>query len=275
MRPLARMMVACILLRATPAAAQVSTNARVSNLAANAAIGAVLAVSRSLFGEHHFARSLALGGLGGAIQSVGRQVAAGRSTASGLVGRQVSAVGISLTYSAGADSLVLIAPVWLVTIEVRPDLPSHVRARVNLMDFAFVTSALTDGRSLDVAASLAAGAPVFTRPIASKDQEIAYTRMGVIFLNDGIPSALRREALSHEAVHVLQWDAYDQLFAFPVERKLVRSLPGGSSLSRFLDLGVVSPTLALLIAERIRYDRQPWEREAYMLTTGRPTHGPR
>jgi hypothetical protein len=271
---LARIMVACMLLPATPAAAQVSTNARVSNLAANAAIGAVLAAARSLFGGHQFTHSLALGSLGGAIQSAGRQVAAGRSTASGLVGRQLSAVGISLTYSAGSDSLVLIAPVWLVTFEVRPQQPNHVRARVNLMDFAFVTSALIDGRSLDVASSLSAGAPVFTRAIAPKDEELGYTRMGVIFLTDGIPSALRREALSHEAVHLLQWDAYNQLLAFPVERKLVRSVRGGRSLSRFLDLGVLSPTSALLIAQRIRYERQPWEREAYLLTTGQPTAGP-
>ncbi|HST07215.1 MAG TPA: hypothetical protein VLJ83_03550 [Gemmatimonadaceae bacterium] len=267
-------MVASMLLPAAPAAAQVSTNARVSNLAANAAIGGVLAAARSLFGTHQFARSLALGTLGGAIQGAGRQVAAGRSTASGIVGRQLSALGISLGYSAGADSLVLIAPVWLVTFEVRPHLPNHVRARVNLMDFAFVTSALIDGRSLDVASSLSAGAPVFTRALTPKDKELGYTRMGVIFLTDGIPSALRREALSHESVHLLQWDAYNQLVAFPVERKLVRSVRGGTSLSRFLDLGVLSPTSALLIAERIRYERQPWEREAYLLTTGRPTNGP-
>jgi hypothetical protein len=263
-----------MLLPAKPAAAQVATNARVSNLAANAAIGAVLAVARSSFGAHQFTRSLALGSLGGALQGAGRQVAAGRSTASGLVGRQLSAVGISLTYSAGADSLVLIAPLWLVTLEVRPHLPNPVRARVTVMDFAFVASALIDGRSLDVGSSISAGAPVFTRAIGSNKQELGYARMGVIFLTDGIPSALRREALSHEAVHVLQWDAYNQLVAFPIERKLVRSIRGGGSLSRFLDVGVLSPSSALLIAQQIPYEKQPWEREAYLLTSGRPTPGP-
>ena len=271
---LARVIVVSFLLSAVPAAAQVSTSARISNLAANAAIGGVLAAARSLFGGHRFARSLALGSLGGAIQGAGRQVAGGRSTASGLVGRQLSAVGISLAYSAGADSLVLIAPVWLVTFEVRPHLPNPVRARVNLMDFAFVTSALVDGRSLDVASSLSVGAPVFTRAVAAKDKYVGYTRMGVIFLTDGVPAALRREALSHEAVHLLQWDAYGQLVAFPIERKLMRSVPGGRSLSRFLDLGVFGPIPALLIAQRIRYEKQPWEREAYLLTTGRPTDRP-
>lgn len=274
MRRLTCIVVALMLLPATPAIAQVSTNARVSNLAANAAIGVLLAAARQVFGRHQFIRSVALGAFGGAMQGAGRQVAAGRSTASGLIGRQVSALGISATYSAGADSLVLIAPVWLVTFEVRPHQQNRFRARVNLMDFAFVTSALIEGRSLDVGSSLVAGAPVFTRPLARTDGELGYTRMGVIFLMNGTSSALRREVLSHEAVHLLQWDVYNQLVANPIERKLVRSVPGGKSLSRFLDLGVLSPTSALLLAQQIPYERQPWEREAYLLTTGRPTAGP-
>jgi hypothetical protein len=267
-------MLGLMLRSATPAAAQVSTSARVSNLTANAAIGAIIAAARQLLGGHQFTRPIVLGAVGGAIQGAGRQVAAGRSTASGLIGRQVSALGISVTYSAGADSLVLIAPVWLVTFEVRPHQQNRFRARVNLMDFAFVTSALIDGRSLDVGSSLVAGAPVFTRRIARADLELGYTRMGVIFLMNGTSPALRREALSHESVHLLQWDAYNQLVANPIERTLVRLVPGGGSLSRFLDLGVLSPTSALLLAQQIPYDRQPWEREAYLLTTGRPTAGP-
>lgn len=267
-------MLALTLLAATPATAQVSTNARVSNLAANAAIGATLAAARQLFGRHKFMRPIMLGALGGAIQGAGRQVAAGRSTVSGFIGRQVSALGISATYSAGADSLVLIAPVWLVTFEVRPHQHNRFRARVNLMDFAFVTSALIEGRSLDLGSSLVAGAPVFIRPISRTDMDLGYTRMGVIFLMNDTPPGLRREVLSHEAVHLLQWDAYNQLVANPIERTFVRSLPGGKSLSRFLDLGLLSPTSALLLAQQIPYDRQPWEREAYLLTTGRPTAGP-
>jgi len=267
-------MLALILLPPTPATAQVSTNARVSNLAANATIGAILAAARQAFGRHEFMRPIVLGALGGAIQGAGRQVAAGRSTASGLIGRQISALGISATYSAGADSLVLIAPLWLITFEVRPHKQNRFRARVNLMDLAFVTSAFIDGRSLDVGSSLVAGAPVFTRPVARTDMAAGYTRMGVIFLLNGTAPALRREILSHEAVHLLQWDAYNQLVANPIERTLVRGLPGGGSLSRFLDLGVLSPTSALLVAQQIPYDRQPWEREAYLLTTGRPTAGP-
>lgn len=129
-RRFARIAIAALLVpAATPIRAQVSTNARVSDLAANAAIGAVLAAARSMLGGRGLTRPALLGAVGGVLQGAGRQVAAGRSTASGLVGRQLSAAGISLTYSAGADSLVLIVPIGLITLEVRPHVEDRIRAR--------------------------------------------------------------------------------------------------------------------------------------------------
>jgi hypothetical protein len=175
----------------------------------------------------------------------------------------------------------VIAPVWLITVEVRPHDHERVRARVSLMDLAFVASAVLDGRSLDLGSSLSAGAPVFSRAIspaygaATGLVELGYSRMGVIYLMDDTPPAVRRETLSHEAVHLLQWDAYNQLVTLPIERTLVRGVRGGASLLRFMDLGMLSPASALLVAQPIAYERQPWEREAYLLTTGRPTPGSR
>jgi hypothetical protein len=266
---------------ATPVRAQVSTNARVSNLAANAAIGAVIATARSLLGGRGVTRSVLLGAVGGALQGAGRQVAAGRSTAPGLIGRELSALGISLTYSAGTDSLVLITPVGLITLEVRPNVEDRVRARVSLVDLALLASALADSHSsFELGSSLSVGAPVFSRPMLPQNRAATgpvvagYSRMGVIYLSTGLSPAFRREALGHETVHLLQWDAYDQLVAFPVERAIVRRLPGGARLSRFIDLGVLGPPAALLLAQRIAYERQPWEREAYLLTSGRPTSRP-
>jgi hypothetical protein len=44
-------------------------------------------------------------------------------------------------------------------------------------------------------------------------------------------------------------------------------------LTRFVDIGVLGPAVAFPLALQIPYERQPWEREAYMLTTARPTPG--
>ena len=273
--------VTALLSSATPVRAQVSTNARVSNLAANAAIGAVIAVARSLLDGHGMTRPALLGAVGGAVQGAGRQVVAGGATASGLLGREISALGISLTYSAGSDSLILIAPIGLITLEIRPHTENQVRARVSLVDLALVASALTDGHSrFDVGSSLSAGLPVFSRALHDRTVgygepntyvEAGYFQVGVIYLADEFSPARRREALRHETVHLLQWDAYSQLVAFPAERAIVRQVPGGKTLSRFLDLGALGPPVAILLAQQIPYEQRPWEREAYMLTTGRPT----
>jgi hypothetical protein len=104
--------------------------------------------------------------------------------------------------------------------------------------------------------------------------EAGFTQVGTIFLAGEHPPELRRDLLRHENVHLLQWDAYNQLLTIPMERAILRRLPGGPSMQRFIDIGVLGPTSVYLLAQRIPYERHPWEREAYLLTTGRPTLRP-
>lgn len=254
--------------------AQLSVNSRVSNLAANAAISAVIAGARSLIGGRGLAGPVLLGAIGGALQGAGRQVAGGGATAAGLIGRELSAAGISLAYSVAADSLVIIAPFWLVTIEVRPHAEDRVRARVNVTDAALFARSLADDRSrLDFGATLSTGAPVFFRPRSAVPDVNGYSEISTIYVVSGLPTAERDVVLRHEAVHLLQWDAYNQLAASPLERMIVRRFPGGATVSRFVDVGLLGPAVAIVLANQIRYDGRPWEREAYLLSTGRPTAG--
>lgn len=44
-----------------------------------------------------------------------------------------------------------------------------------------------------------------------------------------------------------------------------------AACASLVDLGFVAPAMAFLAASSIDYDRRPWEREAYRLTTGQPT----
>jgi hypothetical protein len=168
-----------------------------------------------------------------------------------------------------------LAPAGPLLLEVRPGARQRVRARVNLVDVATIVAALSDGHStFDLASSLSVGAPVFLCPRTAMPlgyDESGFTQVGTIFLAHDIPGAFRNEVLRHEGVHVLQWDAYNQLVAFTIERAIVRRLPGGSMLQRVADVGVLAPASAYLLARQIPYDQQPWEREAYLLTTGRPT----
>ena len=259
-----------------PVGAQVSGGMRVTNVAANAAIGGLIAGVRSVLRGRPGMKPVLLGAAGGALQSAGRQVAAGGSDGAGLLGREISAAGISLTYSAGVDSLVGLFPVGRLLVEVRPREADRVRLRDNAVDVVTIAVALVDGRAdFDVGASLSLGAPVFVKGISSPAPGVTrggYTQVGTVFLARGTTAALRPSVLAHEAVHVLQWDAINLLVGSPAERALLGGVPGLRRLTPHLDLGVTGPAVALLIGSMIEYERRPWEREAYRLSTGEATY---
>lgn len=262
---------------ARPATAQVSSRARITDVAINAAIGGIIAAAHSVIIGHPVQRAALLGAAGGGIESVGRQIAAERFTAAGLLGREVGAAGISLGYSAAADSLVILAPIGPLTLEVRPRDSSRVHARLNLFDAATILTAVADGHStFDAGATFSHGAPVFRRPRSRMPlgyDESGFTQVGTIFVASDVPRAERALALRHETVHLLQWDTFQQLVTLPLERAATARIPGGRTLQRFFDVGVVAPLSVYVIAKQIPYDQQPWEREAYELTTGRAVRG--
>jgi hypothetical protein len=272
-----RLLALCVpgLALAAEARGQVPASARLADFAVNAAIGGVIAGARSLLLGGSIARPLALGALGGGVQGLGRQIAASPFTGSGLLGREVSALGISLTYSAGVDSLVVFAPLGPVMLELRPGTAQALRARVSLFDVLTLGLSLADRESsFDLEASLSAGAPTFRRPRSRMPlgaQEGGFAQVGTIFLAREEPADSRRLTLRHESVHVLQWDALSQLVALPVERALVSRLPGGAWLERHADVGALAPLTVYFVSRQLPYEQHPWEREAYRLTTGRPT----
>jgi hypothetical protein len=257
------------------ARAQVPTSARLADFAVNAAIGGVISGARSALRGGGITRPVALGALGGGVQALGRQLAASPFTASGVLGRELSAVGISLTYSAGVDSLVVLAPVGPVMLELRPGTAQPVRARVSLFDLVTIGLSLADRESsFDLVSSLSAGVPTFRRPRSRMPlgaQEGGFAQVGTIFLAREEPADSRRLTIRHESVHVLQWDALSQLVALPVERALVARLPGGAWFERHADVGALAPLTVYVVSRQIPYEHQPWEREAYRLTTGLPT----
>jgi hypothetical protein len=255
--------------------AQLSTSARLSDVAANAAIGGIIAGARSLLRGGSVVRPVALGALGGGVQGLGRQVAASSFSGSGLVGREVSAVGISLTHWGATDSLVFFAPVGPVMLEIRPGAAQSLRARVSLFDLATLGTQIANRQSrFDLESSVSSGAPVFLRPQVDMPldaQESGFAQVGTIFLAREEPAQLRAFITRHESVHILQWDALSQLVALPLERTLVSRIPGGAWLEQYVDVGALAPLGAYIVAKQIQYEQQPWEREAYKLTSGRPT----
>ena len=257
-----------------PAAAQLSQEDRAKNLLANGVIGGTVAGVRALVAGKREWRAVLAGFGGGVLTGVGKQVAAARFSGAGLIGRQVGAVGTSLIYSATADTAVLFAPIGPATLELRPRSADRVRMRLNAAQVLMLVHAAGQGRThLDGDATLWAGTPVFRRPrtrMPVSENTNGFATPGAIFLarDELHPGDMRRTVLPHEMVHVVQWDALSYLVTLPVERAVVERLPGGRWLSRHVDIGLLGPLAVYTIAHHISYIHQPWEREAYLLTTG-------
>jgi hypothetical protein len=215
-------------------------------------------------------RGLAQGAAGGAAIGVGKQIAGEDFSGSGLAGRQLHALGVSAIASASQDHLLLLFPVGPLTMEVRTGGNKQVAARLDVTDLTVLAASLFDSEMrLDWSSTFAAGAPVLLhsrRRLAMGYDVNGFAFLGTVFIQEHFGPADRRRLVSHEAIHVLQWDAFRHLASHPAERVIVRQIPGIRRASAYLDVGLLAPASVLLMGSAIPYRRQPWEREAYMLT---------
>jgi hypothetical protein len=211
--------------------------------------------------------------VGGSLLSAGKQVAGRGYAGTGMAGRVITSLGIAAFTAENRDSLAFRLPVGPFILELRPRGEDRLRTRVNVWTAVVLTFALVDSDShFDLRKSLDAGAPVFRRPghrMPGHQLKAGFAHPGVIFLNSdaelfGIDW---REVLAHEAIHILQWDAYHALVTLPVERAALRRLTRSDRFNRRFELNVLAPVTVAGVAELIPEERdRPWEREAYRLT---------
>jgi hypothetical protein len=255
--------------------AQVSVGDRVSNLAANGAIGSVIAAAHALLRGRSVWKALAPGFGGGVAMGAGKQVAGSRFFGAGLLGRQLSAVGVGVVELASRDTMVFRGVLGPLTLEVRPKATDRVRPRLNVVDAGTIlVYALQRDARLDLRGTLSTGAPVFRLPLERMEFEggtaEGFEHTGVILIAEDLAkdSRHRRLIIAHETVHLLQEDALSNLVTLPAEQALIRRLPFGDRAPRMLDVGVIAPLGVIWLSSRLRYDRRAWEREAYRLTEG-------
>lgn len=241
----------------------------------NAAIGGVTAAIRAQLGGRSFGRAFLRGAAGGAVVYGGKRVIAIPTDGMGFLGRQISAVGGSIVRNAGdgrsllAGAVLPVGPVRLYINEPEADGVgrSLIRARLDLAGtIALGYYATRSGATFDLAASLAQGAPVLTNIRPSGPIHVAEQAAGVIALVNGLEGFQREQAITHESIHVAQYDFAFVAWSLPVERALWRTTFGEKTgPGRYLDLGLNEPARTLL--ERfIPYQDRPWEREAILLT---------
>jgi hypothetical protein len=216
----------------------------------NTLAGAITAGIAAKIRGHDFSDAAIRGALGGAVVYAGKRIVVADLPAAGLVGRQVAAVGTSVVRNAGAGAGAferLVLPLAVLRLHIHVPGRRVEAARLNLIELGVLAWAATrDELAFDPGASLASGAPVFDAPdhrLRALD-DFAYGIMaaGVVLVGREPPPG-RERVIGHELVHVLQHDFYHTTLAQPAESFLLRLLPFGSRIDRFIDVGVLSPVL--------------------------------
>lgn len=250
---------------------QVTVRTRVDNVAINGVIGALTGVVWATIRDSRTWRGAEQGLVGGVLMSLGRQTAASVFNGSGFLGREVSAVGVSLITSAGERSTTFTFPVGPVSLEYGE---REYNWRLNVTDFIWAVGlSISPNTRLDLFRSLSSGAPVF------RDRRTGFGQIGDIDLTATVltgtiqlsrsafdPLTGKANVVYHENVHILQLDYFEDAIALPAERAVIQHLPFGRRFLKHFDLGVLSPTLENQIQRLIPYESRPWEREAYGLT---------
>lgn len=270
-----------------PAPWPFTTAERARNVAVNAVLGAGVAGVRALVQRQPLRRALLLGAAGGGVTGAAKQVIGGSRQASGVAGRVLGAAGQSLIVSATTPGGYAALPLGPLLLEwQRGPLPGdstpgdttaarngrwRMNWRVNVWSTAVTALALARGDRLDATASLWALTPVVRRPATEMPfgyEADGYSFGGLLILADDLsPDSPRRLVLAHEAIHAVQWDQLGLPAALPIERAALARTRLPRALVRHVDLGLVQAGAAYWATTLMPYEDQPWEREAYRLTS--------
>jgi hypothetical protein len=261
------------------------TMSNVQTAALNAAVGGATAGVLRVARGGRFGGAFVRGAAGGALTYAGKQVVAQRFAGAGLLGREVAAVGTSISYNAAAGVPALrrlVLPLGPVRFYLRPGDPSPVQVRVDAATAGvFTYTLLREDNRLDLGASFSAGAPVFRRYGAPGDVGWEGAQVaGVVHVRhapaerNGIAltpqvQAYLDDVAAHERVHVVQYDQTFLLWSAPAEDAILGRSRVGRALRRRVDLGLSLAFWAALNAA-VPHDSRPWEREAYLLSRSTP-----
>lgn len=248
-----------------------------TSLSANALLGGVTAgVIRWVRGGE-FADGFAAGALGGVVVYGGKRIAAERFDGAGLLGREVAAVGASMSRNAADDMGLLerlVLPLGPVRIEVRPGEASPVRARLDALAAIWTAYGVVERElTLDWGQSFSAGSPVFRtagkvlRTGGDTLHAAGLARSGVIIVAD-VPAygeVFLDRALAHERVHIIQGDQLFLLWTDPLEEVLMRTVPTTNAFGRYVDVGVSTDVLRLFAGLFPDHAGRPWELESTFL----------
>ena len=215
------------------------------------------------------ARGFVTGALGGMVVYAGKRLAASRFSGAGITGRQVAAIGTSVSRNAarGLGPLDELAfPLgWAGLYWDRVANDVSLRPDVNAIGWT-VRLAFRPRTEFAWGRSLSSGAPVFLTKDGAFESDVAGRAYGNVILADPAANISLDVILAHERVHVLQLDHHYALWGSPLERWATGLLGAGvSRVTARFDL--VTPTLLTGLAFASVWSRgdNPLEREAYYM----------
>lgn len=199
-----------------------------------------------------FREAFAAGMAGGAVHYAGMRLAAERFSGAGMLGRQLSATGASMSRNA-AEGRGPLERLWFaagpLNLYVAMDEGVSISPKVNLPAIvSLVYLGALPETEFDLGATFSAGVPVLRSPgkrLRKGDTNpnglYAY---GTILLGD-VTSERRASVFAHERVHALQADWDLQVWSHPMEDAILRRIPGTRLLNRYVDLNLLAPSLKL------------------------------
>jgi len=240
---------------------------------ANAAMHGLAAGVWAAVQGRDFSQAFTVGAAGGVLAYGGKAMAGQRWDGAGLLGRQMAALGTSLSRNAadGVGALDrLVFPVGLGRLYVTPHADRPIRFRVDALALGWTVYGIVEEEvTLAWDASLSAGTPVFLTNGKlvhrhGNAHAAGVTQSGVVFAAD-IPvlgGAFLDRALAHERAHVLQHDQLFGLFTDPAEDWVLRRTPGLARLEPWVDVNLGTQLLQALGYVFPEWADRPWELEA-------------
>lgn len=251
--------------------------APVSIVAANALLSGVTAGLTQELRGGSFQDGFTRGALGGLFIYAGKRVAVEDFAGAGLLGRQINSVGTSIVRNA-SDGIGtfrrLILPVGFTRIYWDRGADHAWQVKLDAVALGWTVYGVVEPElEFNAGRTLSAGTAVFQ----TNDRIINFggsghaggiVQAGVVFLSDVRPwgDAFLEKAFAHERVHVLQLDQVFLTLNEPHDDRLLRWLPYGSRINRWLDINVSTEFLDLLSGAIDRHRDRPWELEAIYFT---------
>src|SRR5688572_8854727 len=246
----------------TPSASaqDISGSTRVKLIAANTLIGGATAGITAAINHRPVWRAFLYGSAGGAVVFGGKCLVAQQRSYTDWIGRETVAIGSSVVANAAAGR----PPLSRMALPLGPfrfyrdNAAKRIRLKLDLAQVigaAYLASERTS--SMDWKESLEhGGVIIFTR--GGSAMEVA----GAV----RIWSRESRRMLAHEQTHAVQNEFLSIALEEPLESWLLPHLPGGRSVNRYFDVGILTPVWGW-INSLIPAHQRPWEKEANAFDT--------